>query len=271
MNAKSWCPRFVVSLVQLLLLTPAATRAEDLIGIVQRAQAHDATYLAARRALDAAAERPVQARAAILGRLQIDQLVQQGGVVQAAFDPNGAQLGLQAAAGPFLVLEIFAAGLAALGVPGVVAFGHDDLAGVARLALPRRIADPGPDVQPRPVQQPGHLGQIRPLAREGDDAVIVVHRRGQRLHRPAPPLVREIADHLAAMMEDGHGRVRADRRGDLGEFRPEIGARQRGIGRDHRAPPRHVRVRQGLGPDEFDLHHASSLRGQPLHRGLAAW
>lgn len=41
-------------------------QAEDLLDIAQRAQAHDATYLAAQRALDAATERPIQARAALL-------------------------------------------------------------------------------------------------------------------------------------------------------------------------------------------------------------
>lgn len=47
-------------------LGPAAARAESLLDIARRAQTHDATYLAARRALDAAVERPVQARAALL-------------------------------------------------------------------------------------------------------------------------------------------------------------------------------------------------------------
>jgi outer membrane protein len=65
-NAENLCLRWVIMLVLLLCLAPAATRAEDLMGIVQRAQVHDATYLAARRALDAAAERPVQAQAAML-------------------------------------------------------------------------------------------------------------------------------------------------------------------------------------------------------------
>lgn len=65
MSAEVLCLRFVALLALVLFLAPTATRAEDLIGIVQRAQAHDATYLAARRALDAAAERPVQAQAAM--------------------------------------------------------------------------------------------------------------------------------------------------------------------------------------------------------------
>jgi outer membrane protein len=64
-SAEVLCLRFVALLALLLFLAPTATRAEDLIGIVQRAQAHDATYLAARRALDAAAERPAQAQAAM--------------------------------------------------------------------------------------------------------------------------------------------------------------------------------------------------------------
>lgn len=50
----------------LLCLGSATVQAEDLLDVVHRAQTHDATYLAARRALDAAAERPVQARAALL-------------------------------------------------------------------------------------------------------------------------------------------------------------------------------------------------------------
>lgn len=47
-------------------LVPAVAQAEDLLDVVRLARAHDATYLAARHALDAAAERPVQARAALL-------------------------------------------------------------------------------------------------------------------------------------------------------------------------------------------------------------
>lgn len=66
MNAENWCLRFVVPWVLLLCLAPTATQAEDLMDIVQRAQDRDATYQAARRALDAAAERPVQAQAALL-------------------------------------------------------------------------------------------------------------------------------------------------------------------------------------------------------------
>lgn len=54
------------SLALLCGLSPAGARAADLLDIVQRAREHDATYLAARHALDAAAERPLQARAALL-------------------------------------------------------------------------------------------------------------------------------------------------------------------------------------------------------------
>lgn len=66
MSAETFCLRFVALMALLLFLAPTATRAEDLMDIVQSAQARDATYLAARRALDAAAERPVQAQAALL-------------------------------------------------------------------------------------------------------------------------------------------------------------------------------------------------------------
>ena len=65
MNAE----RFLCSMAPLALLLcfgSGVARAADLLDIVHSAQAHDATYLAARRALDAAAERPVQARAALL-------------------------------------------------------------------------------------------------------------------------------------------------------------------------------------------------------------
>lgn len=65
MNAEK-IPRYVVVLALWICMAPASASAEDLLDIAQRAQAHDATYLAARRALDAAAERPIQARAGLL-------------------------------------------------------------------------------------------------------------------------------------------------------------------------------------------------------------
>lgn len=43
-----------------------AVQADDLLGVARRAQAHDATYLAARRTLEAATERPIQARGGML-------------------------------------------------------------------------------------------------------------------------------------------------------------------------------------------------------------
>ena len=184
----------------------------------------------------ATGENVVQARAAILGRLQIDQLVQQGGGAQAAFDPNGAQLGLQAAAGPFLVLEIFAEGHATLGVPGVEAgVRHGDLNGLTRLAGLGR-ADPAGDVQPACMKQVRHLFQRDGLALGGDHAMIVVHRRTQRLHRSAAFLMREEADDPPAAPKHGHGRARTDAGGDLRIVPAEIGTGQGRIGRRPVAP-----------------------------------
>lgn len=70
MNAEGFL-RVVGALALLACMAPGSAEAEDLLGTVQRAQAHDATYLAARRALDAAAERPIQARAGLLPAVNV--------------------------------------------------------------------------------------------------------------------------------------------------------------------------------------------------------
>lgn len=70
MNAER-VSRPAVVLALLLCLAPSAALAGDLLSVVRRAQAHDATYLAARHALDAATERPVQARAALLPSVNV--------------------------------------------------------------------------------------------------------------------------------------------------------------------------------------------------------
>ena len=81
----------------------------------------------------AAVEDVVPARTPILVPLQLDQRVQQFRIAQSPLDPHRAQLGLQAAARPFLVLEIFAPGLAPFGVPGRCALArHRRHQGLAR-------------------------------------------------------------------------------------------------------------------------------------------
>lgn len=79
---------FVGALALWLCIGAPSANAEDLLGIAQRARSHDASYLAARRALDAAAERPIQARAGLLPAVHMAAAanVQSG---QAAFADAG--------------------------------------------------------------------------------------------------------------------------------------------------------------------------------------
>ena len=184
----------------------------------------------------AAGEDVMQARAPILRRLQRDQMIQQPRISKTPLHPDRPQFGLQAAARPLLVLEVFAKGLATLGVPVVIArFGHDHLHGLTRLAG-FACADPPGHVQPLGIQQPRHLFQRDRLVRRGDDAMIVVHGRAQRLHRAAASLMREEADDLVISPEHGDRRAGADPRGDLGIVPAEIGAGQIGIASRPRTP-----------------------------------
>ena len=233
----------------------------------------------------AAGEDVVARGPAVLITLQGDQMIQQGRIAQAPLDADGTQFGLHAAPGAFLVLEVFSEAGPTLGIPGVKAPVRQD----RHHRIPRqtraRRSHPGVDAEPGPTQQTGDGFQIRHVVGPGDHPVIVVHRGRQRLDRPAPALVREEADDIAAAMQHRHRRPGTDSGGDAGERRLEIGTGQLRVGGDHRPPQVQVSHRQGVGRDDLELQsgHYSSWRGAAdvpfpshpsrplLQDGLAAW
>jgi hypothetical protein len=100
--------------------------------------------------------------------------------------------------------------------------------------------------------------------------VIVVHRRAQRLHRSAAPLMREEADDAAVAAEPRHRRTRTDPRGDLGELGPEVRAGKRRIGGQHRPPRVQIGRRQGVRAHDFylkALRHAPCSSASDLQEG----
>ncbi|MNE20434.1 hypothetical protein D3C80_1135550 [compost metagenome] len=179
----------------------------------------------------ATGEDVVAARAPVLLALQRDQLVQQGRVALADQDLDLAELGRHAAAGAFLVLEVFAEGLATRRIPGLIAALATDGGAEALVRNPIRLTShPAVDAEAGRAQQIRRFDQRRPKLNGTDDPVVVVHRRRDRQNGRPAFLIREVADHLPAPLEHGQGAAGADPRRDLGELNPKIGAGQIRIG-----------------------------------------
>lgn len=206
----------------------------------------------------AAGEYVMAAGTAILIPLQRNELVQQLGITQASLHFYGAQFGLHTATCPLLVLEEFGVALATLRIPGgIVAVGQLDLDRPPRLT-DFAVTHPASDRQSRRIQQRRRLVQTRSIGGARDNAVIVVHRCGQRLHRAAAALMREISDRLCSAPKHGDGGTWADLCRHARELRPEVRTNQVRLGGLNPGPKSPVVLSQGLHADNFDFQPAHS-------------